>query len=476
MQQRANDEKGVSRKGFLLFLIFFVGVAVPISLYGWKIAYRKYFEVTSPTITIKEQAVGIGIEPRTIHLTFKDEHSGLHKILIRYQQNLKTPPKEFFKKTLTAEKEFTAELELDYKKLELSEGPLYFFIKAIDKSLWSNTAEKKLSLAVDFKPPKLSAFTMMHNERRGGSELIFYRVTDANLGDSGVVVGDTKFIGSPAHFFSSSLRDNALYATLYALPWDGESEKGPEAMLFANDAGGNNLIKSFPQKVFERKKNRVRVTLSKDFIIGRSLGGFLQRDMPIEDGLLAALTALKADDASLRQKLLDTRLDRFFDGALRIPGGAVQTSYGDELTFVAPDASEPITSTTLLMKGFELRYNSNNPAVYAAGDGIVASADALPGYGRVITVDHGFGLTTVYARLDEASVGVGQKVTQGMQVGIAGKSGFSRIDGPQCYFEVRIHGIAVDPREWIDEAWVYGHITKQGQDAEKAHDVYFGEE
>jgi hypothetical protein len=469
-------ERGASRRSALILLIAFVGLAVPISLYGWKIAYKKYFETAAPSITIKEQIFGVGVEPTKIHLIFKDEQSGLHKVFIRYQQSISTPQKELIKKTFDGEKEDIVELDLDYKKLALSEGRLTIFIKAIDKSLWSNTAEKKIDLAVDFKPPKLSAFTTMHNEREGGSELIFYRATDANLGDTGVVTGTTKFIGAPAHFFSPNLRDSALYATLYALPWNGDSSSAEEPKLFASDAGANTIIKKFPQKIFERKKNKVRVSLSKDFIGKRSLGGFLAPNASLKEGVDAAHVALKNDDAKLRTKLTDTRLDKYFSGALKVPGGAVQTSFGDELTFMPPEGSEPVESAPLLMKGFELRYNPATPAVFAAGDGIVTSSEALPGYGRVLIVDHGLGLTTLYARLEEASVQVGQKISQGMQIGVAGKSGFARIDGPQCYFEVRVHGEPVDPREWIDEAWVYGHITKQGEDAEKAHDIYFGEE
>lgn len=471
-----NKERGASRRSALILLIAFVGLAVPISLYGWKIAYKKYFETTSPTITMKEQVFGVGVEPTKVHLVFKDEQSGLHKILIRSQQSISTPQKELIKKTLTGENEDTVELDLDHKKLALSEGHLTIFVKAIDKSLWSNTTEKKLDLAVDFKPPKLSAFTTMHNEREGGSELIFYRATDTNLGDTGVVVGETKFIGAPGHFFSPSLRDPALYATLYALPWNGESTTTEEPKLFARDAGANTVVKKFPQKIFERKKNKVRVSLSKEFIGKRSLGGFLTSNASLKEGIDAALAALKSDDAKIRAKLLDTRLDKYFSGALKVPGGAVQTSFGDELTFMPSEGSEPVDSSPLLIKGFELRYNPATPAVYAAGDGIVTGSEALPGYGRVLMVDHGLGLTTVYARLEEATVQVGQKISQGTQIGVAGKSGFARIDGPQCFFEVRVHGVPVDPREWIDEAWVYGHITKQGEEAEKAHDIYFGEE
>ena len=79
----------------------------------------------------------------------------------------------------------------------------------------------------------------------------------------------------------------------------------------------------------------------------------------------------------------------------------------------------------------------------AAAAGTVIHSGWLGGYGNLVVVDHGNGLSTAYAHASALLVGVGQRVAQGETVSLVGSTGNS--SGPHLHFEVRVNGVAVDP-------------------------------
>ena len=83
----------------------------------------------------------------------------------------------------------------------------------------------------------------------------------------------------------------------------------------------------------------------------------------------------------------------------------------------------------------------------AANDGIVVKAGYNVAYGNMVIVDHGGGVSTLYAHGSEILVEVGQEVTRGMSILKVGSTGYST--GPHAHFEVRINGEYVDPLEYI---------------------------
>ena len=88
--------------------------------------------------------------------------------------------------------------------------------------------------------------------------------------------------------------------------------------------------------------------------------------------------------------------------------------------------------------------------VLAAGDGVVAFAGHWTGYGETVIVDHGGGVTTIYAHLASIQVSEGDEVLGGDRVGIVGCSGYCTV--PHLHFEVRTVGIPVDPEPYLTGA------------------------
>lgn len=85
--------------------------------------------------------------------------------------------------------------------------------------------------------------------------------------------------------------------------------------------------------------------------------------------------------------------------------------------------------------------------VWAADAGEVVFAGVMSGYGNVVVVDHGGGLATTYNHLSGFSVGTGQRVSRGQQVGSVGCTGYCT--GPHLHFEVRVNGEPVDPMPYL---------------------------
>jgi murein DD-endopeptidase MepM/ murein hydrolase activator NlpD len=81
--------------------------------------------------------------------------------------------------------------------------------------------------------------------------------------------------------------------------------------------------------------------------------------------------------------------------------------------------------------------------VHATASGVVLRAGDFGGYGKVVELDHGGGVTTLYAHASELLVHEGEHVTQGQSIARVGHSG--RATGPHLHLEVRQAGRPVDP-------------------------------
>lgn len=108
--------------------------------------------------------------------------------------------------------------------------------------------------------------------------------------------------------------------------------------------------------------------------------------------------------------------------------------------------THPITGVYKLHTGVDLGapYGSN---FIAANDGLVTYAGYNRAYGNMVIIDHGGGVTTLYAHGSEILVNVGDMVYQGTPVLKVGSTGYST--GPHAHFEVRIGGEYVQPLDYI---------------------------
>jgi len=97
-------------------------------------------------------------------------------------------------------------------------------------------------------------------------------------------------------------------------------------------------------------------------------------------------------------------------------------------------------------EGIDIAVGEGTP-VRAAAAGTVIYAGWMSGYGNLVVVDHGNGLSTAYAHNSSLAVSVGQSVAAGEVVSYSGNTGNST--GPHVHFEVRVNGSAVDPLGYL---------------------------
>ncbi len=103
---------------------------------------------------------------------------------------------------------------------------------------------------------------------------------------------------------------------------------------------------------------------------------------------------------------------------------------------------DPFTRKRRMHKGIDLAAPRGTPVISAA-EGVVIRAGRSGGYGRMVIVDHGNGLTTRYAHLRRIHVKRGDVVDTSTIIGAVGSTG--RSTGPHLHFEVRQDGRAIDP-------------------------------
>ena len=85
--------------------------------------------------------------------------------------------------------------------------------------------------------------------------------------------------------------------------------------------------------------------------------------------------------------------------------------------------------------------------VVAGASGKISFVGWQNGYGQLVVVDHGGGLTTRYGHLSHIDVDAGQQVSRGQLVGKVGSTG--RSTGPHLHYEVRINDAPVNPLEYL---------------------------
>lgn len=107
---------------------------------------------------------------------------------------------------------------------------------------------------------------------------------------------------------------------------------------------------------------------------------------------------------------------------------------------------DPFNNRPVMHAGLDMAAPPGTP-VYAPADGVVSYVGFESGYGKLISIDHGYGVVTRYGHNSRVFVEQGQKIHRWDVISAVGSTG--RSTGAHLHYEVRIHGIAVDPINYI---------------------------
>jgi len=119
---------------------------------------------------------------------------------------------------------------------------------------------------------------------------------------------------------------------------------------------------------------------------------------------------------------------------------------GSFVTSVFGPRLHPIWNRVIAHTGTDVSFagGSFGRPIVAPADGVVSAVDSRTAYGTTVVIDHGDRIATVYAHMNSVAVEVGDAVSAGEQFGTIGATGF--VTGPNLHVEVRVDGVAVDPR------------------------------
>lgn len=164
---------------------------------------------------------------------------------------------------------------------------------------------------------------------------------------------------------------------------------------------------------------------------------------PLMEMDAAAIAEVETRAAQLEQEL------RAYESALRerarIP--SIWPVAGGETTDRFGGRRDPFGSTSSeFHSGQDISAERGTP-VYAAGIATVKFAGTQGGYGQIVILDHGGGITTRYGHLSKIEVVAGQQLARGEMIGRVGSTG--RSTGPHLHYEVRINEEPVNPRAYL---------------------------
>ena len=189
----------------------------------------------------------------------------------------------------------------------------------------------------------------------------------------------------------------------------------------------------------------------------------LQNTKTIRESYISKLS----DEEKEKQAQIDEMTKQYEEvnrQILELAQQGLDTQYiGGELAWPVPGYTKitskygmrvhPITGQYKLHTGVDIGAPTGANFI-AANDGIVVKAEYNTAYGRMVIIDHGGGISTLYAHGSEFLVEVGQTVKRGDAVLKVGSSGYST--GPHAHFEVRINGVVTDPMPYITNGIVPG--------------------
>ncbi|HXV61408.1 MAG TPA: M23 family metallopeptidase, partial [Vicinamibacteria bacterium] len=310
-------------------------------------------------------------------------------------------------------------------------------------------------LPVRLTAPALGLTSSQNYAAQGGSGVVVYRVADVVLeegGRDGVEAGSWFFRGYPLPGGLATERF-ALYGVPYDLPDDSKIR------LVASDSFGNTSSIAFIERFFPRPLKSDTIQLSVEFmekVVPEILsqtpelsdrGDLLQNYLAINGELRARNTQ------TLRELGSRSRPSFLWTGPFdQLPNSQVTSAFADRRTYRF-EGREVDRQDHL---GFDLASVRGAP-VPAANRGVVVLARYLGIYGNTVVVDHGFGLMSLYSHLSAIEVTENQEVEKAHVLGRTGQTGLA--GGDHLHFTLLVQGLAVNPIEWWDPAWIRDRIT-----------------
>ncbi|MGS0726249.1 M23 family metallopeptidase, partial [Shewanella sp. 0m-11] len=184
-----------------------------------------------------------------------------------------------------------------------------------------------------------------------------------------------------------------------------------------------------------------------DFSSEVGVGGISELGTNIElDQLIADMDKLvsRIDNNNVQLSLLETVASNLhIDEERYISGRPIQKGW---LSSPYGLRNDPFNGKRTMHKGIDFAGKEGVDVIATAG-GVVTWADKMFGYGELVEIDHGNGLSTRYGHNKALSVTVGDVVAKGDKIAVMGSTG--RSTGPHVHYEVLRGGQQIDPQKYV---------------------------
>jgi murein DD-endopeptidase MepM/ murein hydrolase activator NlpD len=330
----------------------------------------------------------------------------------------------------------------------------------------TSTATKDIQIRLE--PPRVAVLSTHHYVNHGGSEMVVYKATPADIA-SGVRVGDVEYPGFPASGAGVDGSDPSTKVAFFALLYD--QPLNTPIVVFARDEAGNQAKASFVDNVFEKpfKKSRIEID---DKFINRVVPEIIEHSpelkmtAPAQDSpeMLAGFLRVngelrKINAGEIAALAAKTSPKKLWDGPfVQLGNSKVEASFADHRTYVYK--GKEVDQQTHL--GFDLAVTAHVP-VAAAAAGTVVNASWLGIYGNCIIIDHGLGVQSLYGHLMSFDVKVGDTVTRAQVIGRSDSTGLA--GGDHLHFTLLVGGQMVNPVEWWDPHWMTDRVDRKLKEA-----------
>jgi murein DD-endopeptidase MepM/ murein hydrolase activator NlpD len=437
-------------------------------------AYVYAGSMPGPTIQIAKPAKYVG-QTGTIDVAITAPRGELADYSVIFEQNGKQTPLASMAQAggqVKAEGPDTVRVTRTFTRNDipdLKSGPARIVVTATRPVLYKlrkTSTTTTQDVQVRLERPQIAVLSTKHYINLGGSEMVVYRATPADV-ESGVMVGDVAYPGYPASgakMEGVNISDPAVKIAFIALRYD--QDVNTPMFAYAKDEAGNSARADFDRLTFPKPFKKSRIPLDDKFL-ERVVPAILETTSEVnpQGSTLEKFLVINGD---LRKKNAQTIANYSKSSAPEILWGgavfhpftntAVEAAFADQRTYIYQD--KDVDRQTHL--GFDLAKVVNSP-ILAANRGKVVHASPLGIYGNCVIVDHGMGVQSLYAHLSSIAVKVGDTVEKEQELGKSGMTGLA--GGDHLHFTMLVSGQMVNPVEWWDQHWIQDRIVRKLKEA-----------
>lgn len=342
-------------------------------------------------------------------------------------------------------------------------------VEAIDNSKWNffngNEVKESFKVKIDTKKPIANVISNTLAIRRGGSAIAVFEVRDENLKDFYVSFNnDIRF--KPIPFYKEG-----FYACMIAWPVDIIEFK--RVNLIAVDKADNITRTKIPLYARKLKVKKDKINITDSFIEDVSTSVLTQMNEKVPTDLVDRFIYENRDLRNKNLKTIKDIVEKNMDYSIvskynikafrRLRGSKTVAGFAERRSYyynkVKIDEAWHLGIDWASVK---------KAKIYCTNQGKVIYKDFLGIYGNTIIIDHGLGLSTLYAHTSNSDVDIDDKIKAKQKIGNTGNTG--AVFGDHLHFGVLVNGIEVNPKEWMDKSWIKTRILDILKDGKKAID------